>query len=145
MTLSKKYIKGLLYNIASFVVLITPTAFLFLINREQWVVQGEATKISIGVLIGLLYAILVMRGALKEVSPRIATLLSMFTFLAIVWFLGSIIQDLFWVILSVIIGYIFYMFIAMIGERHMQEYKAYKDEKVRVAVRQENNDDLMGV
>lgn len=144
MTLNKKYIKGLLYNIASFAVLITPTAFLFLINRDQWV-EGDATKISIGVLIGLLYAILVMRGALKEVSPRIATLLSMFTFLAIVWFLGSIIQDLFWVILSVIIGYIFYMFIAMIGERHMQEYKAYKDEKVRVKVRQENNDDIMGV
>jgi len=144
MTLNKKYIKGLVYNIASFAVLITPTAFLFLINRDQWV-EGDATKISIGVLIGLLYAILVMRGALKEVSPRIATLLSMFTFLAIVWFLGSIIQDLFWVILSVIIGYIFYMFIAMIGERHMQEYKAYKDEKVRVKVRQENNDDIMGV
>lgn len=144
MTLNKKYIKGLLYNIASFAVLITPTAFLFLINRDQWV-EGDATKISIGVLIGLLYAILVMRGALKEVSPRIATLLSMFTFLAIVWFLGSIIQDLFWVILSIIIGYIFYMFIAMIGERHMQEYKAYKDEKVRVKVRQENNDDIMGV
>lgn len=144
MTLNKKYIKGLLYNIASFAALITPTAFLFLINRDQWV-EGDATKISIGVLIGLLYAILVMRGALKEVSPRIATLLSMFTFLAIVWFLGSIIQDLFWVILSIIIGYIFYMFIAMIGERHMQEYKAYKDEKVRVKVRQENNDDIMGV
>lgn len=144
MTLSRKYFKGLLYSIASFVVLITPTALLFLINREQWV-EGDATKISIGVLIGLLYAILVMRGALKEVSTKVATLLSMFTFLAIVWFLGSIIDDLFWVILSIIIGYIFYMFVALIGERHMQEYKAYKDERVRVRVRQENNDDLMGV
>lgn len=144
MTLSRKYFKGLLYSIASFVVLITPTALLFLINREQWV-EGDATKISIGVLIGLLYAILVMRGALKEVSTKVATLLSMFTFLAIVWFLGSIIDDLFWVILSIIIGYIFYMFVALIGERHMQEYKAYKDERVRVQVRKENNDDLMGV
>lgn len=98
-----------------------------------------------GVLIGLLYAIFVMRGALKEVSVKIATLLSMFTFLAIVWFLESVIQDLFWVILSTIVGYIFYIFVSTIGERHMNEYKAYKDEKVRVQARQEANDDLIGV
>lgn len=144
-TLNKKLLKGWLYTLASFVVLVTPTIVLFIINRDEWVTQQEATKISMGVLLGLLYAIFVMRGALKEVSVKIATLLSMFTFLAIVWFLESVIQDLFWVILSTIVGYIFYIFVSIIGERHMNEYKAYRDEKVRVQARQEANDDLMGV
>lgn len=145
MTLNKKLLKGWLYTFASFVVLVTPTLVLFLINREEWVTQQEATKISMGVLLGLLYAIFVMRGALKEISVKIATLLSMFTFLAIVWFLESVIQDLFWVILSTIVGYIFYIFVSTIGERHMNEYRAYRDERVRVQARQEANDDLMGV
>lgn len=145
MTLNKKLVRGWLYSCLSFVFLVSPTLILFIVNYDQWVTQQEATKISIGVLIGLLYTIFVMRGALKEVSTKAATLVSMFTFLAIVWFLDTILEDLFWVILSVIVGYIFYIFIANIGQRHMMEYKAYKDEKVRVAVRKETQDDLMGV
>lgn len=144
MTLNKKLLKGWLYTSFSFVALISPTVILFAVNYNQWVV-GDSTKISIGVMIGLLYAILVMRGALKEVSVKAATLVSMITFLAIVWFLDTIIEDLFWVILSVIIGYSFYIVIANIGQRHMMEYKSYRDEKIRVAVRQEAKDDLMGV
>ena len=145
MTLSKKLLKGWLYTFSSFVLLVAPTIILFIINRDEWVVQGEATKISLGVMIGLLYAVFVMRGALKEVNAKIATLLSMFTFLAIVWFLESVIEDLFWVVLTTIIGYIFYMIISSIGNKHLVEYKAYRDEKVRVVARQEAEDDIVGV
>jgi len=147
MTLNKKFLRGLIFTVSSFVVLIAPTIILFLINREQWVQEGDSVRISIGVLFGLLYAILVMRGALKEISVKTATLLSMFTFLAIVWFLDSILQDLFWIILSVIIGYIFYMVMSTIGDRHMNEYKAYKDEKVRMKARQqqEEEEEILGV
>lgn len=145
MTLNRKLLKGWLYTVLSFVVLVSPTLILFLVNYEQWVTQQEATKISMGVLIGLLYAIMVMRGALKEVNAKIATLLSMFTFLAIVWFLDSVIEDLFWVILSTIIGYIFYIFVSSIGSKHLVEYRAYRDEKVRVIARQEAEEDIIGV
>lgn len=143
-TLNKKLLKGWLFTILSFIALISPTLILFGANYEQWV-SGDSTKISMGVLLGLLYAVLVMQGALKEVSVKAATLVSMFTFLAIVWFLDSVIEDLFWVILSVIVGYIFYIFISNIGQRNMIEYKAYRDEKVRVSVRQEAEDDIIGV
>lgn len=143
--MSKKLLKGVLLNTLSLIVLILPTIGLFILNAEKWVYQGEATKITVGVMVGLLYAIFVMRGALKEISPKIATLLSMFTFLAIIWFFDTILEDLFWVVLSVIIGYSFYLGISGIGQRHLNEYKAYRDEKVRVQARQEANDDLMGV
>lgn len=139
-----KLLKGYLFTILSFVVLITPTLVLFGLNYDQWVV-GDSTKISMGVLIGLLYAIMVMRGALKEISVKFATLLSMFTFLAIVWFLDSVIEDLFWVILSTIIGYVFYIGVSSIGQKHLVEHKAYRDEKVRVTARKEASDDIIGV
>lgn len=145
MKLNKKLIKGMIFGFSSFIVLVAPTIVLFIINRDEWVTQGDSTKISLGVMLGLLYAIFVMRGALKEVSVKVATLLSMFTFLGIVWFLDSVIQDLFWVILSTIVGYLFYMIMSSIGEKHMREYKAYRDEKVRIIARKEANEDLMGV
>ena len=142
--MNKKRMRGWALTALSFFLLILPTGLLFLANFETWV-QGDAVKISLGVMIGLVYALLVMRGALREVSVKFATLASMFVFLAIVWFLDSIIQDLFWVISSVIVGYICYMAVASIGQRELSEYKAYKDEKSRVKARQEAQEDIIGV
>lgn len=142
--MNKKLVRGWLFTVLSFVLLILPTVALFIANYEVWV-QNDAVKISMGVMIGMLYALLVMRGALKEVSPKFATLTSMFVFLAIVWFLDSIINDLFWIITSVIIGYILYMGLSSIGQRQLNEYKSYRDEKVRVRARQEAQDDFLGV
>lgn len=144
-SMNNKLLSGYIYTVLSFVVLILPTVALFIFNYEEWVVSGETTKISAGVMLGLLYAIFVMNGALKEVSPKIATLVSMIVFLMVIWFLESVIQDLFWVILSVIVGYACYITIAAIGQRQLGEYKIYKDEKIRVQIRKQAQDDIVGV
>jgi len=144
-SMNKKLLSGYIYTSLSFVVLILPTLILFGINYDEWVVSGETTKISLGAILGLLYAITVMSGALKEVSPKVATLVSMIVFLMVIWFLESVIQDLFWVVLSVIVGYVLYMGISSIGQRQLNEYRAYKDEKIRVAVRKEAKEEIMGV
>jgi hypothetical protein len=143
--MNKKLISGYLITLLSFVVLVMPTIVLFAINYEEWVVSGETTKISLGAMLGMLYAIFVMNGAFKEVSPKIATLLSMVVFLMVIWFLESVIEDLFWVVLSVIVGYMFYIAISSIGQRKINEYKTYKDEKIRMAVRKQAQEDIMGV
>lgn len=144
MIMNKKLVRGWFLTFLSFVLLISPSVSLFIINYDQWV-KDDAVKISMGVMLGMLYAIIIMRGALKEVSQKIATLMSMFVFLGIIWFLNSILEDLFWIVLSVIFGYIMYMIVSSIGERNITEYKAYKDEKVRVKARQEAKDDIVGV
>lgn len=143
--MNKKLLSGYIYTSISFVVLILPTIILFGINYDDWVVNGETTRISLGAILGLLYAIVIMSGALKEISPKVATLGSMIVFLMVIWFFESVIQDLFWVVLSVIIGYVMYMGISSIGQRQLNEYKAYKDEKIRVAVRKEAQDEIIGV
>jgi putative effector of murein hydrolase LrgA (UPF0299 family) len=98
-----------------------------------------------GAMLGMLYAIIVMRGALKEISPKTATLMSMFVFLGIIWFLDSIVEDLFWVVLSVILGYIMYIIVSSIGQQNINEYKSYKDEKTRIKARKEAQEDIVGV
>lgn len=143
--MNKKLLSGYLLTSLSFVALILPTLILFGINYEEWVVSGETTKISLGAMLGLLYAIFVMNGALKEISPKVATLISMVVFLMVIWFLESVIQDLFWVTLSVIVGYVFYMGISSIGQKQINEYKIYKDEKIRVQVRKQAQDEILGV
>jgi hypothetical protein len=143
--MNKKLLSGYIYTGLSFVALILPTIVLFAINYEEWVVSGETTKISFGAMLGLLYAIFVMNGALKEISPKTATLISMVVVLMIVWFLESVIKDLFWVILSVIVGYMLYMGISAIGNKQLNEYRVYKDEKIRVRVRKQAQEDIMGV
>jgi hypothetical protein len=142
----RKLLVGYLLTSLSFLVLILPTIALFIVNYDIWVsVSSETTKISLGVMLGMLYAIFVMNGALKEISPKIATLISMIVFLMIIWFLESVIQDLFWVVLSVIVGYVLYIGVSSIGLRQINEYKTYKDEKIRMAVRKQAQEDIMGV
>jgi hypothetical protein len=143
--LNKKFLKGIFISILSFVLLILPTVILFMVNYESWVVSGESTKISIGAMLGLLYAVFVMKGAFKDISPKIATLISMGIFISIIWFLDSIMQDLFWVLLSVMIGYIFYIVVSSIGKRELDQYKSYRDEKSRIYARKEAQEDILGV
>jgi hypothetical protein len=125
--------------------LMFPTVVLFIANYDEWVISGESTKIALGVMLGILYALLVMKGALKEISPKIATLLSMFTFLAIIWFLDSMIEDLFWVVASVILGYIFYIFVSTIGSKYLHEYNVRKDEIIKQKVVTEIQKDVGNV
>ena len=142
--MNKKLVRGWFLTFLSFILLISPTTFLFIANYEVWV-QDDAVKISMGAMLGMLYAIIVMRGALKEVSPKTATLMSMFVFLGIIWFLDSIVEDLFWVVLSVILGYIMYIIVSSIGQQNINEYKSYKDEKTRIKARKEAQEDIVGV
>jgi len=144
MMMNKKLVRGWFLTFLSFILLISPTTFLFIANYEVWV-QDDAVKISMGAMLGMLYAIIVMRGALKEVSPKTATLMSMFVFLGIIWFLDSIVEDLFWVVLSVILGYIMYIIVSSIGQQNINEYKSYKDEKTRIKARKEAQEDIVGV
>lgn len=143
--MNKKLFAGVVYTGLSFVAMILPTVILFAINYEEWVVSGETTKISLGAMLGLIYAVFVMNGALKEISPKIATLISMVVFLMVIWFLESVIQELFWVVLSVIGGYVLYIGISALGQRQLNEYRVYKEEKIRVQVRKQAQEDIMGV
>lgn len=141
----KKLFWGYLLALLSFLFLIAPTLILFLINFDTYVVSGETTKISLGAMIALIFALFVMNGAFREMNTRFATLISMVVFLIIIWFLESIIKDLFWVTLSIIVGYVFFIIISSLGKTQINEYNIYKDEKLRAKVRKQTQDEIIGV
>jgi len=98
-----------------------------------------------GVMIGLFYILLVMKGALKDIDKRITTLVSMLVMLGVVWFIDDIIADLFWIIASGIIGYVLYLILYLFGKKDLDYYKAYRNEKARVVARQETSNIIEGV
>jgi hypothetical protein len=132
--MTKKYVFGVLLNISAIIFFFVPFAILFIIRYDSWV-STETTKISVGVMIGLGYAILVLRGALKQMSPKLTTIISMGVFLALLWFFDSILNDLFFIVFSVMIGYIFFIGLNSWGKRQIEIAKIYKDETVRVVAR----------
>lgn len=143
--MNKKLLNGILYTIFSILGLALPTLILIYIKRDEWITVETGTSISIGVMIGLAYVLLLMRGALKDIDKRIVTLLSMFVFLGIVWFIDAIIADLFWIISSAIVGYILYLILSLIGRKDLNYYKSYKDERARVYARNEVNQEIGNV
>ena len=144
-SMNKKLFNGYLLTILSFLVLVTPTLILFFINYETYIVSGETTKISLGAMLGLIFTLFIMNGAFRELNTRIATLVSMIVFLIIIWFLESIIKDLFWVTLSVIVGYVFYLITSSFSKTQINEYNIYKDEKIRAKIRKQAQDEIVGV
>ena len=57
--------------------------------------------------------------------------------LVVVWCFDSIITDLFWIILSSIIGYVLYLVLNIIGKRDLVYYKDYRSESARVMARKD--------
>jgi hypothetical protein len=43
------------------------------------------------------------------------------------------------------VGYVLYIGVSSIGLRQINEYKTYKDEKIRAKVRKEINEEIVGV
>ena len=132
--MTKKYVFGVLLNVAAIIFFFVPFAILFIIRYDSWVTT-ETTKISVGVMLGLFYAILVLRGALKQMSPKLTTIISMGVFLALLWFFDSILNDLFFIVFSIMIGYILFIGLNAWGKRQIEIAKIYKDETVRVTAR----------
>lgn len=140
--MTKKYIFGVVLNLFAVIMFFVPFGILFFAKYDEWVTVAEGTSISAGVMIGLVYGILVLRGALKDMSPKITTLISMGVFLAVVYFLDSIMSDLFWIVLSLMGGYVFFLIFSAWGKRTIELAKIYGDEKMRVVAR---TDDISGI
>lgn len=140
--MTKKYIFGILLNVFAVVMFFVPFGILFIAKYDEWVTVASGTSISTGVIIGLVYGVLVLRGALKDMSPKVTTLISMGVFLAVIYFLDSIMADLFWIVLSLMGGYLMFIMFAAWGKRTIEHAKVYGDEKMRVIAR---TDDISGI
>lgn len=132
--MKKKLIRGVILEIFSFLALMIPLVILTIINKDKWFIHG-ADKISIGFIIALIFAILLLKGAFKNVDNRLTTLGTLFVLLILVWCFQTIMDDLFWIILCSIIGYASYLLINIFARKDLLYVKEYKSEKARMDAR----------
>lgn len=133
--MKKKYITGILLYVLSFALLIAPIIFLFILNRDKYFIDGQGTDITVGGLIGIGYALLLVTGVFKDIDKAFSRLFGMFIALAVVWFLEAVISDLFWFILAGIIGYVLYLGLSAWAKYNLNYTKAYINERARVDAR----------
>lgn len=133
--MKKKYITGILLYVLSFVLLITPIICLFILKRDTYFVDGQGTDITIGGMIGIGYALLLVTGVFKDIDKSFSRLLGMIIVLVVVWFLEVILSDLFWIVLAGIIGYVLYLGLSAWAKYNLNYAKAYVNERARVDAR----------
>ena len=140
----KRIVLGYFLLFLSIIVLIAPVSGLFIHNREIWIEQ-DATKLSMGLIVGLIYGLFVIKGALKEISPKAGALLSMGVFAVIIKLFDSIIASLFVIVLALMAGYVGYIILSTIGSRLISDNKIYREERIRVKARKTSENDCLGV
>lgn len=137
--MTKKYILGGLIVVLSFALFVAPFLILLASRYDDWVVVADGFSIATGVLIGIGYMVLIMKGALKRVAPLVSLLVTSLVLTIVILFLDTIIQDLFWVMGSVTLGLALFIVTFKIGMRIIEKAKIYTDEKVRVQARQDSS------
>ena len=133
--MTKKYITGILLYVLSFILLITPIICLFILKKDEYFINGQGTDITIGGIVGMGYALLLVAGVFKDIDKAFSKLLGMIIALVVVWFLEAILSDLFWVVLAGIIGYILYLGLSSWAKYYLNYARAYINERARVDAR----------
>lgn len=137
----KKAIKGILLTFLSFIVLVMPLAILMFIKRNEWFAfEVDGTKVSVGFIIALVFALCLLKGAFKELDRRFTTIFVLGIMSVITWLLDSIIQDLTLILICSIIGYVLYIVLNSFGKVSIEYAKEYRKEKARMSARTEEKE-----
>lgn len=128
--MKNKLFVGWLFKISAIIFLITPILILTLIKRDVWFING-ANKVSIGFIIALIFCLMMLKGAFKNLNKNYATIISLLVFSVIVWLLDTVISDLFWILICAFIGYVIYLVVDTLGSRLLLVYRIYSDEHIK--------------
>jgi hypothetical protein len=134
----KKKLLGILLTTLSFVALVMPILILMIYKRNEWfAVSVDTTKVSIGFIVALVFALCLLKGAFKELDKRFCTIFALGIVAVITWLLEAIIQDITIVLIAAIIGYILYIVINSFGKKELNYVKEFNSERARVDARRE--------
>lgn len=134
----KRKIKGIILTILSFIALILPLLILMIWKRNEWfAVKIDTTKVSVGFIIALIFALCMLKGAFKDLDNRFTTIFVLGIIAVITWLMESIIKDITIILFAAIIGYILYLIINSLGKKDLNYVKEYNNEKARVDARTE--------
>lgn len=136
--MAKRKFKGILLTAISFVALIMPLLILMVWKRNEWfAVKIDTTKVSVGFIIALIFALCMLKGAFKDLDNRFTTIFVLGIIAVITWLMESIIKDITIILIAAIIGYALYLVINSLGKKDLNYVKEYNNEKARVDARNE--------
>lgn len=136
--MAKRKFKGILLTAISFVALIMPLLILMVWKRNEWfAVKIDTTKVSVGFIIALIFALCMLKGAFKDLDNRFTTIFVLGIIAVITWLMESIIKDITIILFAAIVGYILYLIINSLGKKDLNYVKEYNNEKARVDARTE--------
>lgn len=136
--MAKRKFKGVLLTAISFVALIMPLLILMVWKRNEWfAVKIDTTKVSVGFIIALIFALCMLKGAFKDLDNRFTTIFTLSIIAVITWLMESIIKDITIILFAAIVGYISYLIINSLGKKDLNYVKEYNNEKARVDARTE--------
>lgn len=129
---------GIFLKALAVILLVTPIFALAIYKKDEWIINDYTTdKISLGLIIALLFCVGLLKGAFKSLDKRLITAGSLLTFAIIVWLLDSIINDLFYILLCSFVGYILYLICDSIGTNLYEKAKIYTNEHIRAQARED--------
>lgn len=134
----KRKFKGIILTILSFIALIMPLLILILWKRNEWfAIKVDTTKVSLGFIITLIFALCMLKGAFKNLDNRFSTIFTLSIIAVITWLMKSIINDITLILIASLLGYILYIIINSLGKKNLDYVKEYNNEKARVDARAE--------
>ena len=115
-----------------------PLLILMVWKRNEWfAVKIDTTKVSVGFIIALIFALCMLKGAFKDLDNRFTTIFVLGIIAVITWLMESIIKDITIILFAAIVGYILYLIINSLGKKDLNYVKEYNNEKARVDARTE--------
>ena len=133
--MTKRYVIGYLFKIFAVLLFFLPIGILFFIKYDEWVVKVNGFELSMGFLLGITYAFLAFKGALRAVGSKSTIIITLGVFSAIFYFFDGIINDLFFISVATLIGAILFIACIAIGKRQIEIAKIYADEQIKMTAR----------
>jgi hypothetical protein len=136
---------GIILIACAIIGLLAPFVILVIVRWDVYFQEASGTSVGMGFIVLLLWAVMMLKGAFKDIDKATGIIITLGFLQAIIWLLDSIIHDLFWVNLCALGGYIIYLILSRLGKRQISYHKAYKDEKMRVEARKEAETESAGI
>jgi len=132
-----KYKSGVILTAIAILFLVLPEAVLFYIKRDVYFVDNQGADIAMGGMLLLVFTMLMVFGALKNIDPMFKTMFGLSIMLAVTYYLNAILSDLFWIILCGLIGFVFFAIFFKMAQRKFDYAKSYRSEKARIQARED--------
>lgn len=132
----KRYkLRAFNYHVLSILAFLIPLAIWLIINGDTYFTRNTSVKLSVGVSITTVFALLLMKGAFASIEPNTKIVINLFIVLAITYFLDSILDDLFWITFVAIIGYVIYIPLNRMAKINEHRATVLDDELIKEEVK----------